>query len=194
MPIGFCCGGFSSTAGYVPGNEARSAEANQSDIATFRLYLPKDVVCFYPNNLKSPKTLRKQSLSASMQGVITTEDSAYRLFSNRCVTAPLAYPCIGQKPVSNFDYVWILHRIFFKSSRKYFNFSPYFTGILLRVCGKVLRLPVENSVENFGSSFIRRFKIRRIFILKKSNCVKHEISVRKKYFQIEKKLKKSRNP
>ena len=22
VPIGFCCGGFSSTAGYVPGNEA----------------------------------------------------------------------------------------------------------------------------------------------------------------------------
>jgi hypothetical protein len=24
MPLGFCCGGFSSTAGYVPGNEAHS--------------------------------------------------------------------------------------------------------------------------------------------------------------------------
>jgi hypothetical protein len=23
MPLGFCCGGFSSTAGYVPGNEAQ---------------------------------------------------------------------------------------------------------------------------------------------------------------------------
>jgi len=22
VPVGFCCGGFSSTAGYVPGNEA----------------------------------------------------------------------------------------------------------------------------------------------------------------------------
>src|SRR5215203_1034049 len=25
VPIGFCCGGFSSTAGYVPGNEAQLA-------------------------------------------------------------------------------------------------------------------------------------------------------------------------
>jgi hypothetical protein len=32
--------------------------SNPSDIATFRLYLPKGVVCFYPNNLKSPKTFR----------------------------------------------------------------------------------------------------------------------------------------
>jgi hypothetical protein len=23
VPLGFCCGGFSSTAGYVPGNEAQ---------------------------------------------------------------------------------------------------------------------------------------------------------------------------
>jgi hypothetical protein len=23
VPFGFCCGGFTSTAGYVPGNEAR---------------------------------------------------------------------------------------------------------------------------------------------------------------------------
>jgi hypothetical protein len=25
MPLGFCCGGFSSTAGYVPGNEAQQS-------------------------------------------------------------------------------------------------------------------------------------------------------------------------
>ena len=52
VPIGFCCGGFSSTAGYVPGNEARNAEALASDIAIFRLVVPKDVIRFYPNNSK----------------------------------------------------------------------------------------------------------------------------------------------
>ena len=26
VPLGFCCGGFSSTAGYVPGNEAQTSE------------------------------------------------------------------------------------------------------------------------------------------------------------------------
>jgi hypothetical protein len=31
VPVGFCCGGFSSTAGYVPGNEAQLA---LSDCAT----------------------------------------------------------------------------------------------------------------------------------------------------------------
>jgi hypothetical protein len=27
VPLGFCCGGFSSTAGYVPGNEAQGFAA-----------------------------------------------------------------------------------------------------------------------------------------------------------------------
>jgi len=40
--VGFCCGGFSSTAGYVSGNEARLLrEAAMSDWAAFRLYLPE---------------------------------------------------------------------------------------------------------------------------------------------------------
>jgi hypothetical protein len=35
VPLGFCCGGFSSTAGYVPGNEAHSLRK-----APERLLLP----------------------------------------------------------------------------------------------------------------------------------------------------------
>jgi hypothetical protein len=42
MPIGFCCGGFSSTAGYVPGNEAHFA---MSDFADF-LVVPCQKVLF----------------------------------------------------------------------------------------------------------------------------------------------------
>ena len=43
-----------------------------------------------------------------MQGVIAT---FFRLLllSNRCVAAPLASPCIGQKPVSVLTVDWILH-------------------------------------------------------------------------------------
>ena len=69
----------------------------------------------------------------------------------------------------------------------------------------ILRADFKESVEKFCIClwkilwktlevfFIKRFKIRGIFIIKNSSCVKHEISARKKYFQIEKKLKKSRN-
>ena len=30
VPFGFCCGGFSSTAGYVPGNEARYTSSEEA--------------------------------------------------------------------------------------------------------------------------------------------------------------------
>lgn len=109
---------------------------------------------------KNPKNFQKsQSLSASIQGVNNNwKISAYLLFSNRCVTAPLAYPCTGQTPVSNFDYEWILHPIFPESSRKYFRFLTFFASEILQICGKVLRSPVENFVENFTSNFIKPFK------------------------------------
>ena len=32
MPLGFCCGGFSSTAGYVPGNEALHPKARATGV------------------------------------------------------------------------------------------------------------------------------------------------------------------
>ena len=37
MPLGFFCGGFSSTAGYVPGNEARIFRRGR--LGTFRVVL-----------------------------------------------------------------------------------------------------------------------------------------------------------
>jgi hypothetical protein len=49
VPVGFCCGGFSSTAGYVPGNEARVPK-HASDFALFSRTFPKSVVRFYPDN------------------------------------------------------------------------------------------------------------------------------------------------
>jgi len=53
VPLGFCCGGFSSTAGYVPGNEAHFA---MSDLAPFGCSFPNGVARFYPNNSKSLAT------------------------------------------------------------------------------------------------------------------------------------------
>ena len=52
VPIGFFCGGFSSTAGYVPGNEAQ-ALARLSDFCSLPGgSLPKSVARFYPSNPK----------------------------------------------------------------------------------------------------------------------------------------------
>jgi hypothetical protein len=47
----------------------------------------------------------------------------------RCVAAPLASPCTGQKPVSIFDCIRSLHPIFFKSSRKHLRFRLVFSKI-----------------------------------------------------------------
>jgi len=48
VPIGFCCGGFSSTAGYVPGNEAHFAMSDFRSLPGGSL--PKSVSRFYPGN------------------------------------------------------------------------------------------------------------------------------------------------
>jgi len=66
-PLGFCCGGFSSTAGYVPGNEAHAFA--MSGIAT-RLVVPfQRVLLVFIRTTR--KVLRPflASLSASTQGV-----------------------------------------------------------------------------------------------------------------------------
>jgi len=50
VPLGFCCGGFSSTAGYVPGNEARkySEEFLRAAWLPVGWSLPVGVTRFYP--------------------------------------------------------------------------------------------------------------------------------------------------
>jgi hypothetical protein len=55
VPIGFCCGGFSSTAGYVPGNEAQLARKLLERLLLFFLggSLPKNVSRFYPANSRN---------------------------------------------------------------------------------------------------------------------------------------------
>ena len=68
----------------------------------------------------------------------------------------------------------------------------------------ILRACFKESVEKFciclwkilwktlRSIFIKRFKIRGIFVLKNSSCVKHEISARKKILNRKKIEKKSK--
>jgi hypothetical protein len=70
VPLGFFCGGFSSTAGYVPGNEAhcffKSRERRRS-----LLVVPCQKVSFVfiRTTRKSLAALSRASLSASIQGV-----------------------------------------------------------------------------------------------------------------------------
>ena len=68
VPLGFCCGGFSSTAGYGPGNEAQSFPA-MSGIASFWRFLSKRRCSFLSEQLEKVLRLFSASLSASTQGV-----------------------------------------------------------------------------------------------------------------------------
>ena len=55
VPLGFCCGGFSSTAGYVPGNEARqNSEEFASGVALIWLIISKERCSFLSEQLVSP--------------------------------------------------------------------------------------------------------------------------------------------
>jgi len=85
MPLGFFCGGFSSTAGYVSGNEAHDSKV-MSDSAPFDCSFPKGVVRFYPNNSEKSEDLSQQSLSASMQGVNSSSLPSFAALK-QCVTA-----------------------------------------------------------------------------------------------------------
>jgi hypothetical protein len=63
VPLGFCCGGFSSTAGYVPGNEAREPKLS-SGVAPVWLITSKGRYSFLSEQLKDHCDLLA-SLSAS---------------------------------------------------------------------------------------------------------------------------------
>jgi hypothetical protein len=98
VPIGFFCGGFSSTAGYVPGNEAHLA---MSDFRSpFWWFLAKK--CFPFLSGKPEKVFQpflEPSLSASVQGVIVT---FFRLLLLSNSASPLRSPLLVpvKKPVS----------------------------------------------------------------------------------------------
>jgi len=54
VPFGFCCGGFSSTAGYVPGNEAQIRRPERL-ATTSRLIISSEArLRFYPRRSRKP--------------------------------------------------------------------------------------------------------------------------------------------
>ncbi len=69
VPLGFCCGGFSSTAGYAPATKLNFRRAASPPSAG---PLPKGTTRFYPSGSGKPRDFLKLSLSAPTQGVIKT--------------------------------------------------------------------------------------------------------------------------
>jgi hypothetical protein len=101
-PLGFCCGGFSSTAGYVPGNEAQHPRAS-SDIGSYPV-VPSEIV------LSVFIRITRRNLAISFPAKPFGFDAERNSNKNpplatlkRCVAATAASLRIGQKPVSNFD-------------------------------------------------------------------------------------------
>ncbi len=102
---------------------------------------------FLSGQLRSTLRLILASLSASAPGV---PDSGFPLLlsSNGVSPPPFHLPMPVKIPVSNFDCEAILHSQKSMSSRKYFNYRPYFTGVLWKNCGKPVEEIVEGNVEN----------------------------------------------
>ena len=86
------------------------------------------VTRFYPSNSGDPK-ISLASLSASAPSVV---DSGFPLLlsSSDVSPHPLHLSVPVKIPVSDLDCDAILHQPNLVSSRKYFNFGPYFMGIM----------------------------------------------------------------
>jgi len=67
VPLGFCFGGFSSTAGYAPATRLSFRRTASPPLAG---PLPKGTTRFYPSGSRKPRDFLQLSLSAPTQGVI----------------------------------------------------------------------------------------------------------------------------
>ena len=99
MPLGFCCGGFTSTAGYDTGNEAQACDL--SDYATSRPIISSKHDTFLSVSLAA-------SLSASAWGV-NSNNKPLAVALKRRVTAPLADPLAGHDALEHHDRVRVIH-------------------------------------------------------------------------------------
>jgi hypothetical protein len=125
--VRFFCGGFSSTAGYVPGNEAHALA--MSGIASFWLYLSKKCCSFLSEQLErsfDPSQAKPFGFDPERNSNLFSAFAALR----QCVTASACLSLNRSKTRKHFDYEDILTPVFPLSSRKYFNYCPYFTGLL----------------------------------------------------------------
>ena len=95
MPLGSFSGGFSSTAGYVPGNEAHVRRLERRSTIQADHFL-KALSVFIPITQVRSEELTLASLSASVSGVLSSGFPLLLLFK-LCVTAPTPLPESGQE-------------------------------------------------------------------------------------------------
>jgi hypothetical protein len=67
VPLGFCYGGFSSTAGYVPGNEALRLLRFASGVALIRLIISKERYSFLSEQLERSEDLSSKPFGFSLR-------------------------------------------------------------------------------------------------------------------------------
>ena len=113
-------GGFSSTAGYVPGNEAFPSRRTSKRRSTlWDDHFPRALSVFI-RTTRFPLRFRLASLSASTPSVL--DSGIPLLLSSNGVSPPPFHLLVPVKlPVSNLDCETILHPKKSMSSRKYFN-------------------------------------------------------------------------
>ena len=110
MPLGSFSGGFSSTAGYVPGNEAqvRRQERRSTHLAD---HFQRALLVFIRVTYEVVRRLFKQAFRLRFRAF---ETAAFRSFclSNESVTASVPPPGAGQNARKQFDCENSLHQLF----------------------------------------------------------------------------------
>jgi hypothetical protein len=103
-------------------------------VALNRLIVSRERYSFLSEQLKM---IRRSSLSKPFGFGSERLSSGFplRLLSSDASPHQLHLSVPVKMPVSNLDCDAILHQLNFMSSRKYFNFCPYFTGISWISCG-----------------------------------------------------------
>ncbi len=96
VPFGFWCGGFSSTAGYVSGNDAQACDL--SDYATRWRSFPMGATRFYPGAFG--KSCDFHQLAFRLQRGANEKQQPPATPRERCVTALLLFSSLVTIPVS----------------------------------------------------------------------------------------------
>jgi hypothetical protein len=105
--VRFLFGGFTSTAGYVPGNEARDLSIS-SDIALFGMIISLKRYRFYPDNPSQPSA----NLGKPFGFDRASTDSGFPLLLPSNGTSPYPFHLRSSKARKQFDYVRNLTLIF----------------------------------------------------------------------------------
>ncbi|MEA2176055.1 MAG: hypothetical protein QOD00_3647 [Blastocatellia bacterium] len=100
-PFGFCCGGFSSTAGYVPGNEASIRLAPiEAAYASLWLFLSSGRYPFLSGRSRKPRGLPWQAFRLQL-GVSIGNDSRLPFPSNPASPQRSPFPSLVTTPASD---------------------------------------------------------------------------------------------